>query len=437
MELSQYTGMCSCGKCHHTDVEDILIGADVLEKVPSLVEKQKASKVFLLQDIYTQKAVQDRVTSLLTEHGIPYSEYTYKGTVVPDEYHVGKARLHFDPSCDLIAVVGSGTLNDIGKIMASISGKPYIIIATAPSMDGFASASSSMIRDNLKVSISSVCPCVVVCDIDILKEAPLRMIQSGIGDIFAKYISICEWRISHVINGEYYCPKIADLIHASLKSCAKHAEGLMQRDPKAIQAVTEGLVYAGIAMQLAGVSRPASGMEHYFSHIWDMRSVEFGTPHDFHGIQCAVATAACIDIYEQIKQLTPDEKVAKAYVQSFDPMRWQKDLKDFLGQSAVSMIELETKEKKYDVTKHAVRFEKIRSNWSEILQIIDQEIPSREEYRKLMQTIGLSGDYTKLGHSCLETRKTFIYSKDIRDKYIGSRLLWDLGRLEEVANSVF
>src|SRR5574344_386452 len=134
------------------------------------------------------------------------------------------------------------------------------------------------------------------------------MLQAGIGDMIAKYISICEWRIAHLLVGEYYCGEIAQLVRNSLSKCVMAVPGLKERKPEAAAEVCKGLVLTGIAMQFAGLSRPASGMEHYFSHIWDMRRLEFGTPGSLHGIQCAVGTMLSLQVYEEIVRLTPDEK---------------------------------------------------------------------------------------------------------------------------------
>ena len=103
--------------------------------------------------------------------------------------------------------------------------------------------------------------------------------------MLAKYVSICEWRIANLITGEYYCETIAQMVRTALKKCVDNAEGLLKRDEEAIKAVFEGLIIGGVAMSYAGVSRPASGVEHYFSHVWDMRALEFGTNMDLHGIQ--------------------------------------------------------------------------------------------------------------------------------------------------------
>ena len=120
---------------------------------------------------------------------------------LPDEKTVGSAFMHFDQAYDGIISVGSGVLNDTGKIVSRITGRPYIIAATAPSMDGYASSTSSMERDGLKISLNTKIADVIVGDTDILKKAPDILLSAGMGDILTKYVAICEWRISHIING--------------------------------------------------------------------------------------------------------------------------------------------------------------------------------------------------------------------------------------------
>ena len=177
--------------------------------------------------------------------------------------------------------------------------------------------------------------------------------------MLAKYISIAEWRIANEITGEYYCERIAELIRTALKRCVDNAEGLLKRDEKAVKAVFEGLVIGGVAMAFAGVSRPASGVEHYFSHVWDMRGLEFGTRVDLHGIQCAVATNIAAGLYENVLKITPDKEKALAYAKSFDYQAWASKLKEFLGTGADAMIALEQKEQKYSAEKHEKRLDTI------------------------------------------------------------------------------
>ncbi|MBQ9156060.1 MAG: sn-glycerol-1-phosphate dehydrogenase [Eubacterium sp.] len=433
----EYGGACECGKDHEVILEDIRIGSHILPEVADLVKKH-GSRVFMISDRNTYKAAGEEVARILEDRGMLCGSYCFdEEKVEPDEKAAGAVFMHFEPSCDYIVVVGSGTLNDIGKLVSSVTGRPYLIVGTAPSMDGFASATSSVIRDGLKISLNTIAPAAVLADTSVMKDAPLRLLQSGIGDMFAKYISICEWRISNVINGEYYCPRVASLVRNALKRCADNAQALINREEEAVAAVTEGLIYAGLAMAMAGVSRPASGMEHYFSHVWDMRGEEFRTPADYHGIQCGIATRTCIQIYDEIKKITPDYETARAYVDAFSWEDWKKELKSFLGKSADAMIALEERERKYDLSTHQARFNIIKEHWDEILTIIDEEVPSLSEYDRLLSEIGLTETYEDLGHDKTETRKTFYATKDIRDKYIGSRLLWDLGLLEAVGEKIF
>ncbi len=145
--------------------------------------------------------------------------------------------MNFDPACDSIIDIGSGVINDIGKILSSVTDKPYIIVATAPSMDGYASATSSMEREGLKTSVNTKCPDVIIGDIDVLKNAPLKMLKAGVGDMLAKYVSICEWRIANLILGEYYCENVASLVREALKRCIDNAQKLLERDEDAVKAV--------------------------------------------------------------------------------------------------------------------------------------------------------------------------------------------------------
>ena len=164
-------------------------------------------------------------------------------------------------------------------------------------MDGYASATSSMTRSGLKISLPSRGADVILGDSDILCQAPMKLLRSGLGDMLAKYISICEWRVAHLLLGEYYCEEIADLVRSAVNQCVAHAEGLLNRDKDAVMAVFDGLIIGGVAMNYAGLSRPASGVEHYISHVLDMRAVEFGEKAELHGLQCAAGTYIAAKAY--------------------------------------------------------------------------------------------------------------------------------------------
>ena len=432
MEILQGQVRCACGKYHRGILDEYIIEKGAVSKLAGFVAKYGCHKPFLIADEAGFAAAGTQVTENLSKNGIAFSKYIFPAGPKPDEKAVGSAIMHYDPSCDMILAVGSGVINDISKIVANVSGLPYIIVATAPSMDGYASNSSSMERDGLKVSIPSKCANVVIGDIDILKNAPQRMLISGLGDMLAKYVSICEWRLSHIINGEYYCEEVANLIRTAAKKCTDNAIGLLNRDEAAVAAVFEGLVLGGVGMNYAEVTRPASGVEHYFSHIWDMRALEFGTPSDFHGIQCAIGTLYAIRVYEQLRKITPDREKALAYARSFDKENLYAELRSFIGKGGETMITVGQKEGKYDLDKHAPRLDAILTHWDELMQVMEEELIGADELESLLRSIGAPASAAEIGIDEDLVPITFRLTKDIRDKYVLSRLCWDLGVLDEM-----
>jgi glycerol-1-phosphate dehydrogenase [NAD(P)+] len=270
---------CPCGRKHTANVKEIIIQQGALNRVPSIIKKYGGSNVFIIADKNTYNAAGQLVCEYMKHENLRFSLFVFDNEhLEPDEWAVGQAVMHYDSECDFILGIGSGTINDIGKIVAHTTGLPYMIVGTAPSMDGYASSTSSVVRDGIKISLNSVCPTVIVADLDVMCQAPTILLQAGIGDMLAKYISICEWSISHVITGEYYCEEVASIVRKATKKCAC-IENLSDIGPENVRPLIEGLIIAGIAMSFAGLSRPASGMEHYFSHIWDMRGLEFNTPN--------------------------------------------------------------------------------------------------------------------------------------------------------------
>lgn len=428
---------CSCKKRHYCKVKNILLGSGTTKFIPKELEKLGISKAYILADKNTYNAAGKTVESILKKANIQFSEYIFnEDCLEPNEKAVGSAIVHYDTSCNGVLAVGAGVINDIGKIVANVTKKPYIIVATAPSMDGYVSETSSMVIDGLKVSLNSKCADVIIGDTDILKNAPLKMLKAGLGDMVAKYISICEWRISHVITNEYYCEKVAQLVREALKECIDNAEGLLKRDENAVESVFTGLVKCGVAMSYAGLSRPASGVEHYLSHIWDMRGLEFDMPVELHGIQCAYGTYLSARIYEMVKQIKPDSEKAMEFVSNFNFDNWSNELHSFLGKSSDAMIANEEKEGKYDIQKHKSRLDVIVKKWNEIINIINEEVPDVAFIEELFKKTRLPLTSEEIGIDKNLLPMSFKVSKDIRDKYVLSRLLWDLGVIDEISEKL-
>lgn len=308
--ISQWAGMeysCACGKSHKVDIQAIRVGSGVIQELPGILRDLGASHIFLVADNYTYEAAGRQVEQLLDQAGLPYHKRVFQTEtpLVPNEYALGSVLAAMTSQDDMLLAVGSGTLNDVTKYVSARTGIPYVIAATAPSMDGYASTVAPTILDGFKTTLPAVYPAAIVADVDILKDAPMPMLTAGFGDIIGKFTSLADWRLSHQLNGEYYCPEVAGVIEAAVETCAANAQALAQREPQAIQAVTEALILSGLAMGMVGISRPASGAEHQMAHYWEMDALRRGEEHPLHGNAVGVGTVLAASLYEMAAEYLP------------------------------------------------------------------------------------------------------------------------------------
>ena len=428
--LSEQSHLCACGRSHDTELKYVRIESGAVRHLPEALEQLSVCRPFVVFDQNTYQAAGKKVQESLDKAGIKYSLFVFEPTPLkmePDEYAVGALTMSFDPACDGIIAVGSGVVNDCCKVLAHASKLPQLVVATAPSMDGYASNSSSMIQGHIKVSLYVPCPQAIICDTDIMKDAPLEMLMAGLGDMLAKYISVCEWRISHLVTGEYYCENIAGLMRASVNKCWSMAERLMKRDPEAVAAVTEGLILSGIAMSFAKISRPASGLEHYFSHLWEMMALARGDESHLHGIQVEVGTVITLFLMEELKKVVPNSEQARAAMAAFDQQQWEDEARGIFGKIAPAIIDAAKTLGLNDPQRHTRRLDKILVHWPDIVKIIDEELPDAQETLEKMKQLHMPHSPRDLGIDLEETKKAFIGSRVIRDKYLTSTLIWDLG----------
>lgn len=308
--ISQWAGMeysCACGKSHKVDIQAIRVGSGVMQELPGILRDLGASHIFLVADNYTYEAAGRQVEQLLDQAGLSYHKRVFQTEtpLVPNEYALGSVLATMTSQDDMLLAVGSGTLNDVTKYVSARTGVPYVIVATAPSMDGYASTVAPTILDGFKTTLPAVYPAAIVADVDILKDAPMPMLTAGFGDIIGKFTSLADWRLSHQLNGEYYCPEVAGVIEAAVETCAANAQALAQREPQAIQAMTEALILSGLAMGMVGVSRPASGAEHQMAHYWEMDALRRGEEHPLHGNAVGVGTVLAASLYEMAAEYLP------------------------------------------------------------------------------------------------------------------------------------
>jgi len=426
-----------CGKVHATGLRAFEAGRGAIEKLPAMLKKLGINRPFVVCDKNTHAAAGVRVEALLRGVGIPYRLFMLTAEhVEPDEFSVGSILMAYDTTSDGVLAVGSGVINDCCKVVAHAVGKPQVVVGTAPSMDGYASDSSSMHVGGVKSTLYNACPIGIICDSEVMSQAPMRMLWAGLGDMIAKYVSICEWRIANLIIGEEYCEEIADLMRASVKKIVDNAPRLTERDPEACLAVAEGLVMSGVAMSFAKSSRPASGLEHYFSHMWEMMGMERGQKADLHGIQVGVGTRLALGLYDWIRAQTPDRARVDAFMASFDRASWEAMVRRIFGNTAPQILAIEENARKNDPVNHKKRFDAIEKHWPEILKIIEEELPETAKIDKLMRDLGMPRVPADLGISEADAKDAFTGAREIRDKYLSCSMLWDMGLTNEARERI-
>jgi glycerol-1-phosphate dehydrogenase [NAD(P)+] len=202
---------------------------------------------------------------------------------------------------DGLVAVGSGSINDITKHAAHLTGKPYAVFGTAPSMNGYTSVSAAITEDGLKKSLASTAPRGVYLDLDVLAAAPKRLIAAGFGDSICRATAQTDWLLSHLLVGTPYREAPFALLAEDEAELVARAAGLMRGDRSAIALLAHTLIMSGFGMTICGGSYPASQSEHLIAHYMDMLGTDL--PQAYHGEHIAVTTMSVARLQEHILSL--------------------------------------------------------------------------------------------------------------------------------------
>ncbi|AHL22647.1 NAD(P)-dependent glycerol-1-phosphate dehydrogenase [Thermococcus nautili] len=175
-----------------------------------------------------------------------------------------------DESADWVIAVGGGSIIDVAKLASFKTGVPFISFPTTASHDGIASANASIRDLGAKTSVKAVPPIAVIADVKVIKTAPYRYLAAGVGDTISNLTAVKDWQLAHRIRGEYYSEYAASLSLMSAKMVMRNADIIRLGNEESVRKVIKALISTGVAMSIAGSSRPASGAEHLFSHALDM-----------------------------------------------------------------------------------------------------------------------------------------------------------------------
>lgn len=315
---------CECGRTHRIEPSRVIYEAGAVRRLAEVCGEAAAGRrAVVLFDARTREAAGQAAADALRDGGWRVQEL-----LVPDRSG-GESPVCDDVTKDALArrleaadvfvPVGSGVISDLGKWLAWQADLPFVTVATAASMNGYASANVAPAVDGVKTLIRARPPAAVLADPDVLRDAPFEMTAAGLGDALAKSVSAADWRMNHLLFGDYYCARSVGLIADVEPLYLEHPERVRDREPGAMEALFGALLLTGVAMTMAETSAPASGGEHLLSHSLDMLAAVDGLAHDLHGRQVGVGAVIASAVYRRVLAVDspawaqPPENVDRAF----------------------------------------------------------------------------------------------------------------------------
>ncbi|WP_297437055.1 NAD(P)-dependent glycerol-1-phosphate dehydrogenase [Thermococcus sp.] len=263
---------------------EVLLGENLKGEVPSVARRLNLGReVLVIYGPKTKKIAGNDVEDHLGESFEVASLVVSGATMKEVEMTIEVAG---EIGAEWLVAVGGGSIIDVAKLASYRLGVPFISFPTTASHDGIASANASIRDMGAKTSIKALPPIAVIADVNVIKTAPYRYLAAGVGDMISNLTAVKDWQLAHRIKGEYYSEYAASLSLMSAKMVMKNADIIRLGNEESVRKVVKGLISSGVAMSIAGSSRPASGAEHLFSHALDA----IVPKPALHGEQCGVGT---------------------------------------------------------------------------------------------------------------------------------------------------
>lgn len=271
---------------------EVIVGKGTMQHIPEVAKRLGLKgKALVIAGSKSYGIAGKNICSLLEESGLQVDILQIKAMAINDLIVIEKKIEASKPQ--VLFGVGGGTIIDAAKISSTSQNIPFISVPTTVSHDGIASPLASIKGSDKPYSILAQAPLAIIADTDIIAQAPWRFVTSGCGDIIAKFTAVKDWKLAHQDKNEYYGEYAASLALMSAKLIIENAEFLVYRREEGLRILLEALISCGVAMSIAGSSRPCSGSEHLFSHALDI----INPSHAMHGEQCGVGSILMAYLY--------------------------------------------------------------------------------------------------------------------------------------------
>ncbi len=341
---------------------------------------------------------------------------------------------------DTIAVaIGSGTINDIVKLASHHLNRPYMVVATAASMDGYSSFGASITRAGSKQTYDCPAPKGILADLEVLEAAPEGMSAAGYGDLVAKIVAGADWLIADALAVEPIDQTAWQMLQVGLRRWIEQPDGVRRGDGAALRSLFCGLAMSGFAMQRTGTSRPASGADHQFSHLWDMLRDRTVLPGPAHGFQVGIGSLASSALYEQLLAQPLDGLNINDLIDRWpDMMTIERDIQQSYDHQFLVAKALEEIQAKWIPRPQlSQQLTRLRQVWPQLRAKLAAQLLPWTELRDRLKTAGCPTDPSEIGLTRLQLRRSFGQAYYIRRRFTVLDLAVRTQQLEPSLERIF
>lgn len=427
-----------------TDTKAVTAGPDAIGRVAELFRSTFGDRpAMVVGDERTMDVAGNAVVEALRGGGVETLDpYVFPGD--PELYaKYENCEVLRDALRDVDAVpvaVGAGTLNDVVKRAAGELGRPYLVVATAASMDGYTAFGSSIAVGGYKQTLDCPAPAACVADWTVLAAAPAVMTASGYGDLLGKVPAGADWMIADAVGVEPLHDDVWDLVQGPLRASLSRPDAVAAGELEAIGELAEGLVMSGLAMQAHASSRPASGAEHQFAHLWEMEGhgTDVKPRRLSHGFKVAVGSVSMAALYERLfardlSQLDVDAAVA-AYP---DAAELEARVRAVHQPHLVDEIVAQSLAKHLTPEQLRERLELVKSLWGELGPKLQAQLIPAAELQRMLRAAGTPAHPYDIGLGWEQFRDTYRRAQMIRKRYTALDLLLEANLLDELVDELF
>ncbi len=271
---------------------EVIIGKGTLQRIPEAIKRLGLKgSALIVAGSKSFEIAGKTVHDFLEQSNINVDTILVSTATIRDVLAVEERIIEWKPQ--IIFGVGGGTKIDVAKISAAHQEIPFISVPTALSHDGIASPLASVKGFDKPYSIRAQAPLAIIADTDVISQAPWRSTVSGCGDVISKFTAVKDWRLAHTEKNEYYGEYAASLALMSATLVEENSRLIQPNNDEGLRIVLEALISCGVAMSIAGSSRPCSGSEHLFSHALNLLTES----DSMHGEQCGVGSIMITYLY--------------------------------------------------------------------------------------------------------------------------------------------